>query len=340
MSAHLQVIDLEKRFTVNSGGLFRRSSKQVCAVDKVSFDIRPGEALGLVGESGSGKTTIGRAIMRGIDASGGQILFQTDAGQVDIAQLPRDGLRSLWSQMQMIFQDPYSSLNPRMTVREIIGEALRNAGGISSQDLNARIEDVAFRCGLSPDHLSRYPHAFSGGQRQRICIARALILRPRFVVCDEPVSALDVSIQAQILNLLKELQAEFGLSYLFIAHDLNAVAYMCERVAVLYLGRVVEIGDTSKIYFTPKHPYTEALMSAVPSGDPRKSMSPIILQGERPNPADPPTGCHFHTRCRYATDRCKAERPALREVDEGRSVACHFANELELTGAPDLRSDA
>jgi len=235
--------------------------------------------------------------------------------------------------MQMIFQDPYSSLNPRMTIKEIISEPLIVNKIASGVELDKRVVEIAEKCGLNTEQLSRYPHAFSGGQRQRIGIARALILHPDFIVCDEPVSSLDVSIQAQIINLLKDLQNQFNLTYLFIAHDLSVIAYVCDRVIVMYLGKFVEIGTTEEVYYYPKHPYTEALMSAIPTPDPKSKIKPIILSGERPNPAYPPSGCRFHTRCRYAEELCSEVEPELCEYEPGHFVACHYVNKLKLKGA-------
>jgi peptide/nickel transport system ATP-binding protein len=313
---------------------FRSAKTFLRAVDGVSFNIQKGETLGLVGESGSGKTTLGRAILRLYNPTSGNVIYHSDGTVTNVAQLSRDELRRQWRHMQMIFQDPYASLNPRMTVKEIIGESLvanKIAGGA---ELDGRVKEIAILCGLSISQLSRYPHAFSGGQRQRIAIARALVMHPEFIVCDEPVSALDVSIQAQILNLLKDLQQKFNLTYLFIAHDLSAVAYTCDRVAVMYLGRIVELASIEKVYYNPKHPYTEALMSAIPPDDPDLPMQPVFLEGEQPNPANPPSGCPFHPRCRYAdTDRCCNERPDLIEVLEGHFAACHYAKDLTIKGA-------
>lgn len=334
MSTLIEVKDLKMYFPLGRATLFRRQKVFLRAVDGVSFKIHKGETLGLVGESGSGKTTLGRAILRLIEPTGGQILFKNGNDATDIATLSRNQLRRQWRHMQMIFQDPYASLNPRMTVKEIIGESLIVNRLVSGEEMDERITDIAHLCGLNIRQLSRYPHAFSGGQRQRIAIARALVMHPEFIVCDEPVSALDVSIQAQILNLLKDLQQELALTYLFIAHDLSAVAYACDRVAVMYLGRLVEMTTTEEIYYTPKHPYTEALMSAIPPDDPELPMQPVFLGGEQPNPANPPSGCTFHTRCHYADNgRCKTEVPGFREVSTGHFISCHHAENLSLKGA-------
>ena len=333
MSVLLEVEDLKVHFAVGRSGLLSRPSPVVRAVDGVSFQVLRGETLGLVGESGSGKTTLGRAVLRAIEATGGKVRFHHDGEVIDVMGLDRHGLRAMWRHMQLIFQDPYSSLNPRMTVRDVIAEPLVANRLAKGAELEERVLDVARRCGLALQHLSRFPHAFSGGQRQRIAIARALVLNPEFVVCDEPVSALDVSIQAQILNLLKTLQQELGITYLFIAHDLAAVAHASDRVAVMYLGQLVETAPTERLYYTPKHPYTEALMSAIPAADPKEVMRPVLLEGERPSPADPPSGCRFHTRCRYARDECRRSMPRLQEHEPGHFVACHFAGELQLEGA-------
>jgi len=279
MSRLLKVTDIKVDFPIGKAGFFGRQTAYVRAVDGVSFEIQRGETLGLVGESGSGKTTLGRAVLRALEPTSGQIVYEHNDTSVDIMGLDRNGLRAMWRHMQMIFQDPYSSLNPRMTVRDVIGEPLIANKMAKGTALNDRVVDMAQRCGLNVAHLSRFPHAFSGGQRQRIAIARALILHPEFIVCDEAVSALDVSIQAQILNLLTDLQVQLNLTYLFIAHDLAAVAYACDRVAVMYLGQIVEIATTEKLYYTPKHPYTEALMSAIPEADPSQVMQPVFLTG-------------------------------------------------------------
>jgi len=341
MDTLIEVKDLKMHFPPGRVILFRKPQAFVRAVDGVSFNIRKGETLGLVGESGSGKTTLGRAILHLHEPTGGQVLYIDGDDVTDITMLRRDELRRQWRHMQMIFQDPYSSLNPRMTVKEIIGESLIANRLASGKEMDDRIMDIARLCGLNIKQLSRYPHAFSGGQRQRIAIARALVMRPEFIVCDEPVSSLDVSIQAQILNLLKELQQQLGLTYLFIAHDLSAVAYACDRVAVMYLGRLVEMAATEKVYYTPKHPYTEALMSAIPPDDPDVPMQPVLLEGEQPNPANPPSGCTFHPRCRHAdNDRCRTDVPEFREVFDAHYVACHYAEKLSLKGALEYQATA
>jgi len=335
MAVLLELQDIQVHFPIRQSATFGRVSGYVRAVDGVTIDIRQGETLGLVGESGSGKTTLGRAILRVVEPTAGSLLLHLDGKKIDLRALDRHGLRRVWRHMQLIFQDPFSSLSPRMTVRDIIGESLLVNGLAKGGELEGRVVDIVRRCGLDAEHLGRYPHAFSGGQRQRISIARALVMRPQFIVCDEPISALDVSIQAQILNLLKTLQQELGLTYLFIAHDLAAVAYACDRVAVMYLGQIVELADTQALYYEPRHPYTEALMSAIPVADPDATIRPVLLPGERPDPANPPAGCRFHTRCRYADAYCRASAPALRELVPGRWVACHHAERLSLKGALD-----
>jgi len=334
----LDIKDLSVHFPIGRRGFFNRSSEILKAVDGVSFSVYPGETLGLVGESGSGKTTAARAVLRAIEPTTASITFNLDGKAIDVSSLDPRGLKRAWRQMQMIFQDPYSSLNPRMTVADIIGEPLLVNGVCKGARLQEKVVEIAERCGFNVAHLNRYPHAFSGGQRQRVAIARALVLRPAFVVCDEPVSALDVSIQAQVLNLLKELQGQFGLTYLFIAHDLATVAYACDRVAVMYLGQLIEVAPTEKLFYTPRHPYTEALMSAIPVGDPDMPTRRVQLKGERPSPSDPPAGCRFHTRCPYVIDRCRTEMPALVEGRSGHWVACHRKDELSLSGALELDS--
>ena len=330
----LKVEGLKKYFPVERGFL-RRVVGQVKAVDDVSLEIGAGDTLGLVGESGSGKTTVGRCILRALDPTAGSIRFQINEEMtVDMASISRSELRPLRRYANMIFQDPFYSLDPRWTVLDIVGEPLKLAKLASGRELEERVAHLMDVVGLEPKHLRRYPHAFSGGQRQRIGVARALATNPRLIVADEPVSALDVSTQAQILNLLKDLQTEFGLAYLFIAHDLSVVEHISDRVAVMYVGKLVEVAPKDQLFFFPKHPYTEALLSAVPRPDPDLEKKRIILPGEIANPADPPSGCAFHPRCQYAQDRCRAERPALREVGPGQWSACHFAEELELVGAP------
>jgi peptide/nickel transport system ATP-binding protein len=340
MKPLLVVQNLSVRYPKRARGIWARPSGFVSAVDDVSFTVSRGETLGIVGESGSGKTTLGLAVLRGVEPSSGTVELNTSSGTLPITKLDKRALRRSRHHMQMIFQDPYASLNPRMTVRDIISEplvALSQLGRrLARSEIDEKVVDVAVKCGLSKDQLKRFPHAFSGGQRQRIAIARALVLNPALVVCDEPISSLDVSVQAQVLNLLAELQQTLGLTYLFIAHDLAAVAYVCDRVAVMYLGKIVELGTTRQVYFTPKHPYSEALLSAVPQPDPDAPRRPILLSGERPDPANPPSGCRFRTRCRYATERCAAEVPPLRIFDDSHQVACHYADELKLRGALDF----
>jgi peptide/nickel transport system ATP-binding protein len=334
--AVLTVEGIKVHFPINAG-LLRRQVGEIKAVDGVSFSVREGECLGIVGESGCGKTTLGRAIVRIYRPTAGKVLYRTAAGEeVDLAALPDKELHRYRGDMRMVFQDPYSSLNPRMTVEQIVGEPLRLIAGIKGAKLRDRVVALLKEVGLRPVHMSRYPHAFSGGERQRIGIARALTLNPRVLVADEAVSALDVSVQAQTINLLRNLQRKHGLTYLFIAHDLSVVEYISDRVAVMYAGRIVELAATEALFGRPLHPYTEALLSAVPLPDPRlrNSGNRIRLPGEPVDPSNVPSGCPFHTRCAYADgDRCSKEVPKLRAFEAGRLAACHHAERLSLKGA-------
>jgi len=329
--ALLRVEHLRKFFPVRKG-FFNKVTGHVRAVDDVSFEVRRGETFGLVGESGCGKTTVGRCLLRAIDPTSGEIHFGAAGGTVDLARLRERDLLPLRREMQMIFQDPYSSLNARMTVRDIVGEPLLLHGVRNRAEREARVADLLRRVGIRPEFMSRYPHAFSGGQRQRIGIARAMALNPSLVVCDESVSALDVSIQAQILNLLADLQADFGLTYVFIAHDLSVIEHICNRVAVMYVGKIVEVADAERLFSVPRHPYTEALLAAIPRRDPDQRGTGLLLSGEVADPASPPPGCYFHPRCGYATDLCRNLSPELRSLPGGRLVACHRSDELTLRG--------
>ncbi|MBN8492114.1 MAG: ABC transporter ATP-binding protein [Burkholderiales bacterium] len=318
----LQVKGLKKHFPIR-GGLLRRVVDHVHAVDGVSFDMQPGETLGLVGESGCGKSTTGRCVLRLIEPTAGQVLFE---GR-DVGAMTPQQLRGMTRDMQIIFQDPFASLNPRMTVAAIVGEGLvihQLAKG--PREIEDRVVQLLQTVGLSPDHMRRFPHEFSGGQRQRIGIARALALNPKLLVCDEAVSALDVSIQAQVINLLEDLREQFNLSYIFIAHDLSVVEHISHRVAVMYLGRIVELAPSRALYASPRHPYTEALLSAVPIPDPTVKRPRIVLEGDVPSPIHPPSGCHFHPRCPRAQAQCRTEAPVLRELAPGHRAACHFPN--------------
>ncbi len=327
----LDVKSLVKHFPIK-GGFFKRVVGHVKAVDDVTFAIEDGETLGLVGESGCGKTTTGRCIMRAIQPTAGAVLFRRNGDLVDVAKMEKEELRLVRRDMQMIFQDPYASLNPRMNILNIVGEGLYENDIAHGTELEDRVRDLLQRVGLNVRYLKRYPHAFSGGQRQRIGIARVLALNPQLIVADEPVSALDVSIQAQILNLLQDLQEEFGLTYLFIAHDLSVVEHISDRVAVMYVGKIVEMANTDTLYLHPKHPYTESLLAAVPKPNPRLKAERTLMQGEVADPANPPPGCSFHPRCRYAQDVCRQDEPVLREVEPGHYARCHFADSLPLRG--------
>ncbi len=327
----LDVRDLSKHFTVRHH-LSRRVTGVVKAVDGVTFQIRQGETVGLVGESGSGKTTTARCILRALEPTTGRVHFHRDGREQDVFAASRRELRSLRTAMQVIFQDPYGSLNPRMTVMQIIAEPLVIHGMARGRQLVDRVRELMGQVGLDERYLNRYPHAFSGGQRQRIGIARALALHPTFVIADEPVSALDVSMQAQILNLLKQLQKRLKLTYLFIAHDLSVVRHFCDRVMVMYAGRIVETGTVEQLFTRPRHPYTEALLSSVPRPDPRRKSQRIVLTGEAADPARLPSGCAFHPRCRFTATRCREQIPTLQSDGHAWPTACHLADEIDLQG--------
>lgn len=332
----LEVTNLKKYFPIKSGILFQREVAAVKAVDGVSFKVYKGETLGLVGESGCGKSTTGRTILQLYRPTSGSVKYR---GQ-EITELKGEALRRMRREMQMIFQDPFSSLNPRMTLLQLVGEPLKTNELASGSELQDRVAEMLRRVGLRPEYMHRYPHAFSGGERQRINIARALITEPRLVIADEAVSALDVSVRAQILNLLADLQESFNLTYLFISHDLSVIEHLCDRVTVMYLGKIVETAETSALYSTPHHPYTEALLNAVPLPDPhkRRARHEHALPDDLPDPANPPSGCLFHTRCQYVPgDRCSTEVPALRSLGQDHVAACHYAEQLDLAGAVELR---
>lgn len=315
----LEVKDLKKYFPIR-GGILSRIIGQVLAVDGVSFSIRQGETLGLVGESGCGKTTVGKTVLKLIEPTAGEIRLKSK----DITQLSGSELRSARREMQMIFQDPYSSLNPRMSAGEIVGEPLENYGIAKGRERKERAEALLNRVGFRREHIAKHPHEFSGGQRQRIGIARAVALNPSLIVADEPVSALDVSIQAQVINIMMDLQEEYRLTYLFISHDLAVVKHISHRIAVMYVGKIVELAAKETLFATPLHPYTEALLSAVPIPNPKAERESIILEGDVPSPINPPSGCRFHTRCHYVEDRCRMQEPPFKKVQQGHSVACHL----------------
>jgi peptide/nickel transport system ATP-binding protein len=328
----LEVKNLKKYFLIEKG-FFRRKVGFIKAVDGVDLFIREGETLGLVGESGCGKTTLGRCILRAIEPTAGQILFRINDGEmIEVTELNKKELRSIRRYAHMIFQDPYSSLDPRMTILDIIGEPLLENGLARGKELEKRVRKLVELVGLDVKHMKRYPHAFSGGQRQRIGVARSLASYPRLIIGDEPVSALDVSVQAQILNLLQDIQAEFHLTFLFIAHDLSVVEHISDRVAVMYVGKIVELAETEEMFLHPLHPYTEALLSALPIPDPEIDRRRIILAGEVANPANPPSGCYFHPRCNYAEEICSQEEPIWEEIKPEHFVLCHRARKLRLKG--------
>lgn len=329
----LQVKDLKKHFPITKG-LLKTVVGYVKAVDGVNFVIHEGETLGLVGESGCGKTTIGKMILRALEPTHGQITFSPCEKEIDITHLNHRELKDMGirKDIQMIFQDPYSSLNPRMTIMDIIADPLKVNNVVAGKELEDRVKELMMSVGLNVQHMKRYPHAFSGGQRQRISIARALALGPRLIVADEPVSALDVSVQAQILNLLQDLQEELHLTYLFISHDLSVVEHISDRTAVMYVGHIVELSETERLFSAPKHPYTEALLSAVPKADPRSKYKRITMPGEVADPSNSPSGCIFHPRCLYSEEICKEEVPRLREIEDGHFVRCHYADILSLRG--------
>ncbi len=333
----LEVKDLRKDYLRTKGALRKKVVGIVKAVDKINFFIREGETLGLVGESGCGKTTTGRCILRAIEPTSGEIIFKmnNNSEPINMASLDKNELKKIRKNMAMIFQDPYSSLNPRMTILDIVAEPFIIHKAARRGELREKVSTLLKMARLDPEYMDRYPHAFSGGQRQRVAIARALCLRPKFIVADEPVSALDVSMQAQVLNLLIELQEELHLTYLFIAHNLAVVKYVSDRVAIMYVGKMVELAPTEELFANPKHPYTEALLSAVPKADPRYKKEKVLLAGDIADPANPPSGCYFHPRCRYAKEICKSKEPPLMNNSDDENahyVACHFKDKLKLIG--------
>ena len=330
----LEVKNLKVHFPIVSG-IWRRTKGYVRAVDDLSFDLMDGETLGLVGESGCGKTTAGRAILRAVEPTSGEILFRMrDGSRVSTTTADSEEIRLLRQEMQLIFQDPFASLNPRMTVFDIVADPLRVNHVARGKEVEDLVSELLLRVGLSPEYMRRYPHAFSGGQRQRVGIARALVMNPRLLIADEPVSALDVSVQAQILNLMQDLQQELNLTYLFISHDLSVVQYIAHRVMVMYVGKIVEIAPTEKLFTEPLHPYTQALLSSVPVPNPEVGTLGQALEGEVANPANPPSGCYFHPRCPFAQEICRTTQPPLKEVAPEQFASCHFAGELELPGVP------
>lgn len=332
----LEIEGLKKYYPIEAG-ISKKKIGEVKAVDNVNLTIYKNEVLGVVGESGCGKTTLGRTVLRIIEPTDGKVKFHFDDKEIDFTALDKKELRQMRRHLQMIFQNPYTSLNPRMTIFDIVAEPMRLGGGFTEDEISERVKTLINKVGLEVKHLNRYPHAFSGGQRQRIGIARALVMDPQFVVADEAVSALDVSIQAQILNLLKELKDENNLTYMFIAHNLSVVEHVSDRVCVMYLGRVVEMAETEELFYHPKHPYTEALLSAIPVADPTVENNRIMLPGEVGNAANLPSGCCFHPRCKYACDECKEKIPELRELTPGHFAACHRIEDLKLDGIGELK---
>lgn len=335
----LEIRGLKKYYPIESG-ISKKKIGEVKAVDDITLTINKKEVLGVVGESGCGKTTLGRALMRITEPTEGEVIFHFDDRDVEFTKLNKKELREMRKNIQMVFQNPYTSLNPRMTIFDIVAEPMRLAGGYSEEEISDRVRYLIGRVGMEVKHLNRYPHAFSGGQRQRIGIARALALEPKFVVADEAVSALDVSIQAQILNLLQDLQDEYDLTYMFIAHNLSVVEHISDRVCVMYLGRIAELAPTEELFYQPLHPYTEALLSAIPVADPTIQNERIPLKGEIGNAANLPSGCCFHPRCQYAKECCKTEKPQLKEIGENHFVACHFADKLKLAGIGEVKVSA
>ncbi len=330
----LEVRDLQAYFPITAG-LWRRVVGQVRAVDGVSFDLKEGETLGLVGESGCGKTTTGRAIIRAVEPTGGEVFYRMrDDTLIEATAADGRTMQTLRQQIQIIFQDPFASLNPRMTIYDIVADPLRVNSLASGGELEDRVSEMLQMVGMSPAFMRRYPHAFSGGQRQRIGIARSLVMNPRLVIADEPVSALDVSVQAQILNLMQDLQQDLGLTYLFISHDLSVVQYISHRVAVMYVGKIVELAPTHELFTRPMHPYTQALLSSVPAPNPRVKSLGQSLEGEVADPANPPAGCYFHPRCPFVQDVCRETEPEFREIAPSHFARCHFAEDLDLPGVP------